>query len=139
MQYISYQSAVLLNMQKFKAKYGYEPTGQAQGYEVKDGDTDISDCLNNAWDSKVADLWTAANEFGESQMDNNSRTSISLMLASGTATAQQLSRINDFGVWWRNLWGYYAIQKAKLVAGEEASFDPSVVGNTPWTIWQISE
>lgn len=137
MQYISYEDALLLNMKKFKAKYGYETIGQAQGYEVHDGDTDISDCLDNPWDAKVAILWTDANAFAESQMDSNSRHSIDLLLASGTATEAQRQKINEYGAWWSNLWGYYAVQKAKLVAGQEASFDPAAVGNTPWTIWQI--
>lgn len=125
------------NGEKFKTKYGYYAVGQAQGLEVKDGDTDLTGCFDNPWDAKVAILWEDANKFANEQMDANSRLSISLLLASGTATAQQLSRINDFGAWWSSLWSYYAVQKAKLIAGEEASFDPAVVGNTPWTIWQI--
>lgn len=85
----------------------------------------------------IAKLWQDCSTFAESQMDSNSRHSIDLLLASGTATPQQLQRIYEYGAWWQSLWGYYAVQKAKIVAGEVATFDASVVGNAPHDIWSI--
>lgn len=87
---------------------------------------------------RIKQLWEDANGFLNSQMDANSRDSISLLLADPATTDEQKQKIVAYGNWLKNLWKEYAIKKAMILQGENVKFDQQVVGNTPHTIWEIS-
>jgi hypothetical protein len=88
-------------------------------------------------EQKIAEAWQAANDFVNSQMDLNSRHSINLLLSSPTTTQAQIDRILAYSQWWAGVWTHYATVKAQLLAGMSVSFDPQVVGNCPYSIWEI--
>lgn len=86
--------------------------------------------------------WHAANAHALAGLDANARHSVNLLLAKHTLAplpALQLQRILDYGAWWDAVWSHYAEVKARIAAGEDARFDPSVPGPCPWSIWQIVE
>lgn len=111
------------------------------GWYVRDKtEEELNNDKNQRINSLLKQLWTNFNDWAEKEMDSNSRHSINLMINDLTTTQIQLNKINEYGEWWRNLWNIYASRKAQLMTGDEnTDLDPSEVGHTPYTIWEISE
>lgn len=87
----------------------------------------------------IANLWNHANWYAESQLDVNSRISVLWYLMDPQCPQSRKEKIIAVQMWWKSLWDHYSIQKARALNGEEAYFDPEVVGPCPYTIWDISE
>lgn len=93
---------------------------------------------NSGTNTPVANLWHATNHFIESQFDTNSRISVLWYIADPNCPQDRKDKIIAVRNWWSSVWAYYASQKALIIQGQEAYFDPNVPGNCPYTIWDIS-
>lgn len=90
-------------------------------------------------DSLLAAAWAAA-DLHANAMDRNSQHTIaglSVKLAMGTLTQTQAERLLAYWSWWEATWNHYETVKATILAGGEASFDPSVPGPCPCNIWAL--
>ncbi len=88
---------------------------------------------------KIAEAWNAANTFAEDQFDKNSRISLLWLSMDPNCPQSRRDKILEIQSWWASVWTHYAQQKAKILNGEDVTFDPQVVGNCPYTIWDISQ
>jgi hypothetical protein len=71
-------------------------------------------------------------------MDANSRTSLLWLAMAPDCPAWRRERILAVQAWWSAIWAHYGTTKAQIQAGANATFDPTVPGACPWTIWQIA-
>lgn len=92
---------------------------------------------------RKSEAWNLANAVGE-QLDGNARVSMLYLLMDPACPVWRRDRILAVQGWWSVLWMEYARVTA-LIADEENGlvqgntvFDPTVVGNCPYTIWQIT-
>ncbi len=92
---------------------------------------------------RKSEAWNLANALGE-QIDNNARISMLYLLMDPTCPTWRKDRILAVQAWWSAIWTEYA-RVIKLIADEENGlvqgytvFDPLVIGNCPYTIWQIT-
>jgi hypothetical protein len=92
---------------------------------------------------RKSEAWNAANAFGE-QVDNNARVSMLYLLVDPACPVWRKERILAVQAWWAALWAEYA-RVIKLIADEENGlveghtvFDSTLVGQCPYTIWQIT-
>ena len=86
--------------------------------------------------------WAAANLHGE-QIDANARTSLLYLLIDPACPQWRKDRILAVQSWWSALWAEYArvvaliIQESNGLVEGNTVFDPLLVGNCPYTIWQV--
>jgi hypothetical protein len=81
--------------------------------------------------------WEAADKHAQ-QMDNNSRTSLLWIYYDPTTSQTCKDMIIAAQVWWASVWNEYGRVKALIEAGQAVEYDPGIVGNCPYTIWQIN-
>jgi len=126
---------------KFKEIYGDYPVYDIPGYiTIDDSITDLNNCIDNQApiDQAVAILWTSVNDFVQSEFDSNSMAS--LLWYKTLSPGPSASAMIDANVnWFQGVWANYANLKAEISSGGSATFDPSVVGNCPNSIWTISQ
>lgn len=92
---------------------------------------------------RKSQAWNSANALGE-QLDNNARVSMLYLLMDPNCPIWRKDRILAVQGWWVFLWNEYA-RVVSLITDEErgliegnTEFDPAIVGNCPYTIWQIT-
>jgi len=89
--------------------------------------------------ARLTAAWVAANAYAREGMDENSRASLLWLAVDPECPQWRRDRIVEVQAWWSALWSiHYAEVRIRIVAGEDARFDPTIVGICPWTIWQIA-
>ena len=87
---------------------------------------------------RIAAAWKAADAHASSGMDANSRASLLWLAVDPACPTWRRERIQAVQAWWAAVWSHYAAVKQQINAGVDATFDTSVPGPCPFTIWQIA-
>jgi hypothetical protein len=127
---------------KFKEIYGEYPVCTTPGYiDVDDSINDLSNCVDNMQliNQRIKVAWDAANNWSESQFDTNSKLSALALMSDPNCPEDRMAKIKNVIAWQQVVWGYYKEVKDKILQGIDATYDTSMPGNCPWSIWQISE
>jgi len=87
--------------------------------------------------ARIAAAWEAADKHAQ-QMDTNSRSSLLWIYYDPNTSQECKDMVVNVQSWWEEVWIEYARVKSLIEAGQAVEYDPSVVGNCPYTIWQIN-
>ena len=86
--------------------------------------------------ARVSEAWSAADALA-AQIDHNARPSILWYAIEEDTPQWRKDRILAVRQWWNNLWDEYERVMLLIKSGEPITFDPSVVGDSPYTVWGI--
>ena len=89
-------------------------------------------------DQRISELWNHIDSFIRSQMDENARHSINLMLVNPATTEDQMQRLFDYGDWWTEMWTvHYAGARQIIMDGGTIDLTTLELPECPYTIWEI--